>query len=120
MAAHRPFRVERDNAKLLGVCAGIADHFEIDVTLVRVAAVVAAALTLPVVLIGYFVLAAVAGGCDGAPTRGRRRSPATPSRPDVEETRQRLRDLDARMQAIESEVVDGRNSALAREIDALR
>ncbi|MCH2487145.1 MAG: PspC domain-containing protein [Erythrobacter sp.] len=32
----KSFALGRGNAKLMGVCSGIARHFEIDVTLVRV------------------------------------------------------------------------------------
>ena len=35
------FRLGKDNAKLMGVCSGIANHFGWDVTLVRIAWVVA-------------------------------------------------------------------------------
>jgi len=38
-----------------GVCAGLADHLDLDVTLVRVAAVVALFLTLQVAFIAYWV-----------------------------------------------------------------
>ena len=120
MEAQQPFRLDRSNAKMLGVCAGISDYFEIDVTLVRVAALLAGAMTFPVVLIGYFILAAVAG-----PKGSRHRRHRAPVRVQrngdrAEAMRERLRDIDARMQVIESGIVDSRNSALAREIDALR
>ncbi len=118
MKTHRkPFRPNRRDAKVLGVCAGIADHFEVDVTLVRVAMALAILTTFPIVLIGYFVLASV------AEERGRRhREPATAPRlstASAEATRQRMRELDHRIQAIESYVTSS-NTALAREIDELR
>jgi phage shock protein C len=102
----------------MGVCAGIADHFDMDVSLVRVGMALAVLTTFPLVLIAYFILAAIAS--DG---RHRRRvAPATAPRldaPSAEMTRQRMRDLDARMQAVESYVTSS-NTALAREIDELR
>lgn len=120
MEAQQPFRLDRSNAKMLGVCAGISEHFEIDVTLVRVAAVLAAAMTFPVVLIGYFVIAALAGSKGSRPRRYRAPVRVQRSGDRAEAMRERLRDIDARMQVIESGIVDSRNGALAREIDALR
>ncbi len=35
------FRLDRPNAKIWGVCSGIACHFDLDVTVVRVAFVIA-------------------------------------------------------------------------------
>lgn len=36
-SARRRFRLDKANGKLMGVSAGIADYFDVDVTLVRVA-----------------------------------------------------------------------------------
>ncbi len=114
----KPFRVNCEERKVMGVCAGIADHFDIDVSLVRVGMALAILTTFPMVLVAYFILGAIAS--DG---RHRRRSaPAGAPRLDkvsAEATRQRMRDLDARMQAVESYVTNS-NTALAREIDELR
>lgn len=119
------FRLNRSEGKFLGVCAGIADHFGIDVTLVRVATVVAVLIGMPFVILGYFVAAFVARDrdCTRRDREDRRdrdyRDAAPRGEHRAEATRQRLRDLDARMQKLEEEVVAG-NSSLAREIDALR
>lgn len=111
------FRLNKDDGKVLGVCAGIADHFGVDTTLVRVGMAISILATFPVILLGYFILAAVAESGDGARAE---RSPATrPSESSSAATRQRMRDLDARMAAIESYVTSS-NTALAREIDELR
>jgi len=37
---HRGFHLNKQRGKLMGVCAGIADYFGLDVTLVRVAWVI--------------------------------------------------------------------------------
>jgi len=114
------FAVDRENGKIAGVCAGIANQFNIDPTIVRIAFVLAAlAIKFPLFLIAYGVLAMV-----GQPKRGdrrvaygRREAPArSVSR---EETRERMRDLDQRMQAIETYVTSS-NTKLAREIEELR
>ena len=114
----KPFRVNSREGKVMGVCAGIADHFDVDVSLVRVGVALAVLTTFPLVLIAYFILAAF--GSDGG--QRRRMAPVAAPRidaPSAEMTRQRMRDLDARMQAVESYVTSS-NTALAREIDQLR
>ena len=111
----RPFRVNKAEGKVMGVCAGIADHFDMDVTLVRVGMALAVLMTFPMMLVAYFILAAVAA-------EPRRTAPAAARRvgaPSAEATRQRMRDIDARMQAVESYVTSS-NTALAREIEELR
>jgi phage shock protein C len=115
----KPFRVNSAEGKVMGVCAGIADHFEIDVSLVRVGMALAVLMTFPMVLIAYFILGAVAS--EGR-QRSRRMAPANAPRLDArsaDATRERMRELDARMQAVETYVTSS-NTALAREIDELR
>ncbi|NCP10456.1 MAG: PspC domain-containing protein [Sphingomonadales bacterium] len=45
------FRLDRQNGKLMGVCAGISNKFGVDVTLLRIALVIAtlAGFGLPVI-----------------------------------------------------------------------
>ena len=118
MGQRKPFRINRREKKILGVSAGIADHFEVDVTLVRVAMVLALILTFPLVGFAYLVLAFALPSDNGRVGRdtcdAQRLSSAS-----VEATRQRMRELDQRMQLIETSVTSS-NTALAREIDALR
>lgn len=113
----KPFRVNRAEAKVMGVCAGIADHFDVDVTLVRVGVALAVLVTFPLVLIAYFILAALAQSGERRAVR-RERAPSITA-PSADATRERMRDLDARMQAIETYVTSS-NTALAQEIDSLR
>lgn len=118
MSSKRKFRLDRDHGKVLGVCARIADHFDVDLTLVRVGMAVAIIATFPVVLFGYFLLAMVAD--NGGRRHRRAERVAAPQGPvDRDELRQRMRDIDARMQAIETHVT-GANTRLAQEIEALR
>lgn len=123
MRAHRQdFRLNKMDGKVMGVCAGISDHFDIDVTLVRVAMVLALILTFPLVGFAYLAVAMVAKSGGGARVSYDRRDYAAAPRlspSSVEATRERMRDLDQRMQAIEAHVTSS-NSALAREIDELR
>ncbi|HEY0116701.1 MAG TPA: PspC domain-containing protein [Allosphingosinicella sp.] len=121
MGRHRgKYRLNKADGKVLGVCAGIADHFDVDVTLVRVGMTLAILLTFPVMLFAYFVLAMVAqSGGRGRLVREERAEAPRLTDPAAEATRQRVRDLDARMAAIETYVTSS-NTALAREIDGLR
>lgn len=111
------FEVDRANGKLLGVCAGIANKIGVDATIVRVGFVLAAILlSVQWTLVGYGVLFLVgkAGGYSGrALSRNRTRAPSR------EQSRERLRSIDLRMQAIETHVASS-NSSLAREIENLR
>lgn len=107
------FETDRNEGKILGVCAGVANLTGIDATIVRIGVVVVAlAVSLPWTFIAY-VAAAFFG-------RPRTRSAYLPGRSPVrEESRERLRSLDLRMQAIETYVTSS-NSRLAREIEELR
>jgi phage shock protein C len=113
----RKFEVDRANGKLAGVCAGFANMTGIDVTIVRVGLVLLTlTIAFPWSLIAYAV-AAFAGqpkrGIGYVPSRSVARSTSR------EETRERVRNLDLRMQAIETYVTSS-NSQLAREIEELR
>lgn len=112
MEKHRaPFRIDRENGKVLGVCAGIANHFDVDVTLVRVGMTVSALFTFPLVVLGYFLIAMVV---DQSP----KAKPVAKSA-RAEEARETMRDLDRRLQALERAVTSS-GTRLAREIDSLR
>lgn len=107
------FETDKANGKLAGVCAGIGEHVGVDPTIVRIGFVLMAVIgSLWLTLLAYGLLAYV-----GQP-RGQRS--VVPARPGVrDETRERIRDIDRRMQAIESYVASP-NSKLAREIEELR
>lgn len=51
----RKFTLNRQDAKLMGVAAGLADYTGTDPLLVRLGLVLAALLTGPVALVMYFV-----------------------------------------------------------------
>lgn len=109
----RRFAVDRAEGKFLGVCAGIANHTGVDVTVIRVALVLVTLLgAFPWTVIAYFV-AALAGSRAGGSERRYARIPQR------EQSRERLRSLDLRMQAIETYVTSS-NGRLAREIEDLR
>ena len=114
------FEVDRDEGKVLGVCAGLAKSTGLDVTVIRIGAVLVALLvSVPWILALYVVL-----GIVGSRGRGRGRAGFKPRAgvkrgADRDESRERMRSLDLRMQAIETHVTSS-NSRLAREIEELR
>jgi phage shock protein C len=57
---HRNFVLGRANRKLLGVCSGLADYFAVDVTLVRIAFVLATVLGVGAPVLIYLVAALIA------------------------------------------------------------
>ena len=113
MSRGRRFEVDREQGKLLGVCAGLANHTGVDVTIIRIGLVVVTVLgAFPWTLIAYGVAAFVG-------RRQRHRPYAYGRVATREESRERMRNLDLRMQAIETYVTSS-NSRLAREIEELR
>lgn len=107
-----PFRLDRKNGKLLGLCAGLARTTGLDANLIRVALVVATvAGGWPWTVIAYAaaVLAARWGGF--APDRSRLGE--DPAREE------RLREHEDRMREIDRFIARS-DDALAREIEELR
>lgn len=124
-ASRTKFYLDKQNAKWLGVCSGIADYTGVDVTWVRVGTVILTLLGgFPWTLIAYWVTAWMA---DNKPYglyenkeeadfwQGVRQSPARTTR----DVRSKLRDIDRRMAAAETHYTS-RNSRLADEIDSLK
>lgn len=106
------FAVDRSQAKLMGVCAGLGRAMGIDPTVVRIGFVVAT-------LIGgwpWTVIAYVALGFLGQARRGRVRPRRAAS---LAGSAYEARDFDRRLAEIDSYVASP-NSRLAREIENLR
>jgi len=112
----KPFRLDKRNAVLLGVCSGIANNLGIDATIVRVGLV---ALTLfggfPWTCIAYVAIAWFAKPLDSDATIDR----VSPSNRGLSGLRTDTSDLDRRLADLERHASSS-NSALAREIDELR
>ena len=105
------FAVDRENGKLLGVCAGIARATGVDVTIVRIGVVALAILTSFIAICIVYGIAAAVGQ--------QHRGAATARIDQSDELRERMRAHDLRMQAIETYTTSA-NSRLAREIEDLR
>ncbi|MBK7284160.1 MAG: envelope stress response membrane protein PspC [Sphingomonadales bacterium] len=118
------FYLDKQNAKWLGVCAGIADYTGFDVTLIRVGAVLLTLMTTGWIIVAYFIAAWLApkkpiGLYDTIEDQkfwqGVRQSPARSTR----DVRAKFRDVDRRLADVET-YYTSRNSSLANEIDSLR
>jgi len=124
-ASRTRFYRDKQNGKVMGVCAGIADYTGFDVALVRICFLAAVFMSGGSVLPFYFIAGWV------APTKpleleydrsedrqfwqGVRASPARAA----QDIRSRFKDIDRRLADIESYVTT-ENRSLAREIEQLR
>ena len=118
------FYVDKQNAKLMGVCAGIADYTGIDALWVRVAAVLTVLAGFGLLIPAYILVGLLA---EKRPLQlygnvqeerfwqGVRQSPSRTAR----EVKASFRDIDRRLGEIESFYVSS-NPRLSREIDNLR
>ncbi len=117
---------DRDNSCCFGVCAGIADFFGFDITLIRVITAIGAFLFFPTVLIGYFVLAlllpkkpkALPGRSDKYSESVQRQVRSSPHS-TLDGTRRRFRELDVRLQRLEKYLTSKRFN-LDKEFETLR
>ena len=124
-ASRTRFYRDKENGKVFGICAGIADYTGFDVSLVRVCFLAAVFMSGGGVLPFYFIAAmvtptkprsfALEGREENKFWQGVRASPARAAR----DIRSRLKDIDRRLADIESYVTT-ENRSLAREIEQLR
>jgi phage shock protein C len=127
MSARRTkFYVDKRNRKWLGVCAGLADYTGIDVTLIRIGTVLLTLLGgFPWTLVAYLLVNWLVDDKPREFYEGDREEQkfwqTVRARPgaSVRDVRARFRDIDRRIADVEAHVTS-HNSALAREIDALR
>ena len=123
---HTKFYLDKQNAKWMGVCSGIADYTGVDVTVIRIGIVVLTLLGgFPWTLIAYWVTAWMApikprglyddNVEDKKFWQGVRASPTR----SLRDVRSRFRDIDRRLASIETYVTSP-NGRLANEIERLR
>ncbi len=109
---------------IFGVCAGVADYFAFDATVVRVMTVLGSMFAFPIVCIGYVVLGfilPVRPFDDSEPDRVdpvQRQARSDPHQM-LSSVRHRARDLDARLQKLEKYVTSNRFK-LDQEFQRLR
>lgn len=124
-ASRTKFYLDKQNAKWMGVCSGIADYTGIDAIWVRIGMVLVTLMGgFPWTLIAYLTAGWIAdpkplGLYDDAEDakfwQGVRQSPARSTR----DVRAKFRDIDRRLADVET-FYTARNSSLANEIDSLR
>ena len=116
--ARKKFMLDKSNGKFLGVCAGLANYFNIDATFVRIGAVLVTLLgAFPWTVIAYFIAAWVAKPARSGGDHGLE-SASTP-RTSTYDLHNNMRDIDRRMAEVEHYVTSS-NSSLASEIEKLR
>ena len=115
---------DKQNGKILGVCAGLADYTGIDINLIRIISFVSIFLTggnsILIYLIAAFFLNKkpphlYADASEQKYWQGIRQSPKRTAR----EIRANFRDIDRRLAAVESHYVSS-NPRLTAEIERLR
>jgi phage shock protein C len=115
----KTFQLDKENGKIFGVCAGMAEMTGWDVTVVRAAAVVSTLIWGWTLLI-YFVIAFAARASKGSSRRRERRQESARVRGgSTYDLKHTMSDIDRRMAEIDSYVA-GADSRLAREIEELR
>lgn len=123
-ASRTKFYLDKQNAKMSGVCAGIADFSGLDVIWVRLGVLLVTIATFPIGLFAYWLIAVIApkkpvglyaGPEDAKFWQGVRQSPTRSTR----DVRAQFRDIDRRLADVET-YYTSRNASLANEIDALR
>jgi phage shock protein C len=124
MAARTKFYLDKDNKKLAGVCAGIADYTGVDVTLVRIALVLLTVTTSGSFILAYIIAAWLApdkpsglysSSEDARFWQGVRSNPKR----STAEVRSKFREIDRRLADVET-LYTSRNTQLANEIESLR
>ena len=121
---HTTLYRDKQNGKLLGVCAGIADYTGINVMWVRIAALLLIPMIGPIVLGAYFVSGLMLNKkpphlyVDADEQKYWQRVRQSPKR-TAREIRARMRDIDRRLADVETYYVSS-NPRLTAEIERLR
>jgi phage shock protein C len=124
MSSRTKFYLDKQNAKVLGVCSGLADYTGIEAIWLRVGMVVLALSTSGMVIIAYLLIAWLAPNKPAGLYEGPEEAKfwqgvrANPRR-SAAEVRSKFRDIDRRLADIEM-YYTSRNTRLADEIDSLR
>ena len=114
----KKFYLDKRNGKFMGVCAGVANHFNIDATIVRVALVLVTLMgAAPWTLIAYLL----AGWLAKPAPHGRyvEDDVRTLRGGSTYDLNQSMRDIDRRLAEVDSYVASS-NGRLAREIEELK
>lgn len=124
MSTRTKFYLDKQDAKWMGVCSGIADYTGFDITLVRVAMIVLTLATSGWVFVAYIAAGWLApkkpvGLYETQEDAKFWQGVRTNAKRSTTEVRSKFRDIDRRLADIELHYTS-RNSRLAEEIDSLR
>ncbi len=114
----KKFYLDKRNGKFMGVCAGVANHFNIDATIVRVGLVLVTLMgAAPWTIIAYLL----AGWLAKPAPHGRyvEEDVRTLRGGSTYDLNQSMRDIDRRLAEVDSYVASS-NGRLAREIEELK
>jgi phage shock protein C len=115
---------DKQNAKLLGVCSGIADYTGVNVMWVRLAFILLLITVAPILLPGYFIAGMLLNKkpphlyVDQEETKYWQRVRQSPKR-TAREIRGKFREIDRRLADVETYYVTS-NPRLSAEIERLR
>ena len=115
---------DKQNAKLMGVCSGIADYTGVNVMWVRIVFILLLITVAPILLPAYFLAGLLLNKkpphlyVDKDETQYWQRVRQSPKR-TAREIRGKMKDIDRRLADIEM-YYTSRNTRLADEIDSLR
>lgn len=124
MSSRTKFYLDKQHARVMGVCSGLADYTGIDVLWLRVGLVILTLSTTGMLILGYLLIGWLApnkpaGLYDGPEEQkfwqGVRTNPAR----STAEVRSKFRDIDRRLADIEM-FYTSRNTRLSDEIESLR
>jgi phage shock protein C len=123
-ASRTQFYLDKQNAKWMGVCSGIADYTGLDITVVRVGVIILTIVTSGWLLLAYLAAAWLApkkpiGLYQSADNAKFWQGVRTNPKRSTAEVRSKFRDIDRRLADIEL-MYTSRNTRLADEIESLR
>lgn len=124
MSSRTKFYVDKQNGKIMGVCAGLADYTGIEAIWIRVGVALLALTTSGTVILAYLLIAWLAPNkpanlYDGPEEQKFWQGVRSNPRRSTAEVRSKFRDIDRRLADIEM-YYTSRNTRLADEIDSLR
>ncbi|MBL4602016.1 MAG: envelope stress response membrane protein PspC [Emcibacteraceae bacterium] len=121
--SYKKLYLDKQNAKISGVCSGLSDYFGIDPIVLRIASIIFFFLSGPFVVIAYIVLAIVLDAKPKDMYESKRegefwKSVRTEPSNTVRDIRHKFRDIERRLRAAEAHVTSPQYN-LHREINDL-
>ncbi len=120
---YKKLYLDKKNAKISGVCAGVGDYFGIDPLVVRIATVISCFFSAPFIILGYIILAIFLDTKPVDMYESKKesdfwKSVRTEPSNTVRDVRHKFRDIERRLRAAEAYVTSPQYN-LHREINDL-